>query len=198
MAFRLNFGTASTMAEGVEPDKRDRGEREAIPHCSNVMPNLGNHYQSAYLPLRGVSTMNPRLSSDSGDNNTHHGGPATRPRAHICPQGHEHPAWPREGRLVLQRCERTCHFCLQVVKTTTSLRKHVNRHRERDGLNIRVAAGKGGRPRRDILPHYTRHDDQGRPGGAAFLPAADVHGPFVSAGAPYNFLPYLPQGEGGY
>ncbi|KAJ2987248.1 hypothetical protein NUW58_g4614 [Xylaria curta] len=72
-------------------------------------------------------------------------------RANLCPLGHDHAPWPKKGLLRIQKCERTCHFCGLKLKTAAALRKHVNDHKDKDGLDIEIARSSSGPPRRALL-----------------------------------------------
>ncbi|KAI1181001.1 hypothetical protein F4777DRAFT_527867 [Nemania sp. FL0916] len=65
---------------------------------------------------------------------------------------HAHAAWPREGLIVIQKCERQCQFCQKQLLSASSLRKHVTDHKIKDKLNIRIARSSSGRQRQELFP----------------------------------------------
>ncbi|KAI0875303.1 hypothetical protein GGS24DRAFT_499906 [Hypoxylon argillaceum] len=67
------------------------------------------------------------------------------------PQGHNYSAWPKQGLIDVHKCERKCQFCGLAVRTTATLRKHVNDHKKKDGFNIEIAASSSGRQQRALL-----------------------------------------------
>jgi len=83
-------------------------------HCQQLFNTLPYSFEADQTVHDYFHTLSPQQPLDflSG-----------RPRPRLCPRGHNHSPWPRQGRVAIEKCERRCDFCGTELRTAAALRK---------------------------------------------------------------------------